>query len=121
MANKRNFKKFADCLGASVVDEMVSAYYNVKGADKEKISEAIELTLGAIGKAKNNSNVFFDKGVKAFGSIEEYSKAKKSFFKALFAKIEQEFNDDINAALKVFNSALPEEEKARNKKAAAES
>lgn len=119
MANKREFKKYADSLGASIIDEMVSAYYNVQGADKEKISEAIEKTLGAIGKAKNNANVYFDKGVKAFDSVEDYSKAKKEFFKALFNKIETEFGEDINAALKLFNSALPEEEKAKNKEVAA--
>lgn len=119
MANKREFKKYADALGASVIDEMVSAFYNVKGADKDKISKAIEMTLGAIGKAKNNANVFFDKGVRAFANVEDYNKAKKDFFKALFNKIETEFSDEINAALKVFNEALPEEEKARNKEIAA--
>ena len=119
MANKREFKKYADSLGASVIDEMVSAYYNVKGADKDKITEAIETALAAVGKAKNNANVYFDKGVRAFGSIEEYSKAKKEFFKALFNKIETEFGEDINKSLKLFNAALPAEEKARNKEAAA--
>lgn len=119
MANKREFKKYVDTLGASVIDEMVAAYYNVKGADKDKISQAIETALGAIGKAKNNANVYFDKGTKAFGTIEEYSKAKKAFFVALFNKIETEFGEDINKSLKLFNEALPEDEKARNKEAAA--
>ena len=119
MANKREFKKYVDALGASVIDEMVVSYYNVKGADRDKISEAIEATLGAIGKAKNNANVFFDKGAKAFESPEEYSKAKKSFFRTLFNKIENEFGEDVNKALKLFNKALPEEEKARNKEIAA--
>ena len=118
MANKREFKKYADALGASVIDEMVAAYYNVKDADKDKISEAIKETLGAIGKAKNNSNVFFDKGRKAFATVEEYSKAKRGFFKVLFNKIETEFGEDINKALKLFNDALPADEKARNKEIA---
>lgn len=119
MANKREFKKYVDALGASVIDEMISSYYNVKGADKDKISQAIETTLGAIGKAKNNSNVFFDKGVKAFGNIEEYTKAKKAFFKTLFNKIQTEFSEDVNKALKLFNEALPAEAKAHNKEVAA--
>lgn len=119
MANKREFKKYVDALGASVIDEMITSYYNVKGADRDKISKAIETALAAIGKAKNNANVYFDKGVKAFGSIEEYSKAKKSFFRSLFNKIQTEFGDDINASLKIFNEALPADEKARNKEAAA--
>ena len=112
MANKREFKKYADALGASVIDEMISAYYNVKNADRDKIAESMQKVLGAIGKAKNNSNVYFDRGPKAFGSMAEYAKAKKKFFKALFDKIETEFSEEINEALKVFNAALPAEEKA---------
>ena len=118
MANKREFKKYVDALGASVIDEMVSAYYNVKGADKDKISQAIESMLGAVGKARNNANVYFDKGYRAFESLKDYSKAKKDFFTALFNKIETEFGEDTNAALKIFNEALPAEEKARNKEVA---
>lgn len=119
MANKREFKKYADALSASVIDEMISAYYNVKNADRDKIAESMQKVLGAIGKAKNNSNVYFDRGPKAFGSMAEYAKAKKKFFKALFDKIETEFSEEINEALKVFNAALPAEEKARNKEFAA--
>ena len=115
MANKREFKKLVDSLGSSVIDEMVSSYYNVKGADRDEIAKAIELTLGAVGKAKSNSNICFDRGERAFDTKAEYSKAKKAFFEALFNKIETEFNEEINAALKVFNAALPAEEKERNK------
>ena len=115
MANKREFKKYADALGASIIDEMISAYYNVEGADRDKIAEAMETVLGAIGKAKNDTNVTFDRGVKAFEGIEEYAKAKKAFFRSLFDKIETEFGEEVNEALKLFNAALPAEEKARNK------
>ena len=59
MASKRDFKKYVDQLGSVVVDEMVSAYYNVKEVDRDKVSQAIEKVLGAIGRAKCNSNVFF--------------------------------------------------------------
>lgn len=118
MANKREFKKYVDALGASVIDEMVIAFYNVKGADRDKISQAIETALGAVGKAKNNANVFFDKGVRAFENVSEYSKAKKEFFKTLFNKIESEFDEDINKSLKLFNDSLPSDEKARNKEIA---
>lgn len=120
MANKRDFKKYVDALGADIIDEMVSAYYNVKDVDRDKVTKAIEGVLAAIGKAKNNANVFFDRGEKAFASVEEYGKAKKDFFKALFNKISTEFEEEINAALKIFNAALPEAEKERNKKFAAQ-
>lgn len=118
MANKREFKKYVDALAASIVDEMVSAYYNVSGVDRDKIAESVKLTLGAVGKAKTNANVCFDKGSKAFEDEVAYAKAKRVFFRALFDKIVTEYNEEINAALKVFNSALPADEKARNKEAA---
>lgn len=118
MANKREFKKYVDSLGASVIDEMISSYYNVKGADQDKIAQSMEMVLGAIGNAKNNSNITFDRGEKAFDDKKAYSKARKEFFNALFNKVETEFNEQINAALKLFNQALPAEERARNKELA---
>ncbi len=115
MPNKRDFKKYADALGASIIDEMISAYYNVEGADRDKIEQAMETLLGAIGKAKNNSNINFDRGKKAFADIKEYSASKRKFFKSLFDKIETEFDEEVNESLKLFNAAIPAEEKARNK------
>ena len=118
MPNKREFKKYADALGASIIDEMISAYYNVENADRDKIAKAMETVLGAIGKAKNNANITFDKGPKAFGGLKEYSQAKAKFYNSLFDKIETEFGEEVNQALHLFNEALPAEEKARNKEAA---
>lgn len=115
MANKREFKKYVDALGASVIDEMVSAYYNVEGADKDKISKAIQQVLGAVGAAKSHSNIFFDRGAKGFEDMKAYAKAKKEFFASLFDKIQTEFDEEVNEALKTFNSALPAEVKEHNK------
>lgn len=120
MANKRQFKKTVDAIGSAVCNEMLIAYYNVEDADKNAISESIEKVLASVVKAKNNSNVFFDKGVKAFSTIEEYQKAKAEFFKALFTKIHTEFGEELNAAVKEFNKAIPAEAKAANKKAVTE-
>ena len=33
MANKREFKKYVDAIGASVIDGMIAAYYTVAKAD----------------------------------------------------------------------------------------
>lgn len=120
MANKREFKKYVDALGASACDQMMYAYYTVEGADKDAISKAIEKVLLATNKARMNSNIFFDRGVKAFADKKEYAKAKENFFKSLFEKVSTEFSEEVNAALKDFNDALPAEEKARNKEAVAQ-
>ena len=121
MPNKREFKKYADALGASVVEEMMIAYYNVEGADRKAIGDAVGKVLAAIEDAKNKSNVYFDKGAQAFrGDMKEYAKEKRAFFRALFNKIENDFNDQINAAIKEFNAALPESVKRAQKEAVAE-
>ncbi len=118
MANKREFKKYVDAVGASVIDEMIAVYYNVEKADKDKIAEAMEKVLFAIGRAKSNSNVTFDRGEKAFADKKEYVTAKKGFYKSLFDKIFTEFDEETGAALKEFNAAIPEEVKKMNKELA---
>lgn len=120
MANKRDFKKSVEALGASICTEMMTAYYNVQGVDRNAVAESIEDVLAATEKAKDNANVIFDKGVRAFPSISEYSKAKKTFFKALFEKIHAEYATEVEAALKKFNAAIPEDVKKTNKEVAAE-
>ena len=113
--NKREFKKAIDAVGASIIDEMMIAYYNVKDADKDAIANSASTVLGAIETAKDNANVYFDKGVKAFENKGEYEKAKKAFFKALFNKIHNEFSEQIDQAVKTFNNAIPQEVKEQNK------
>ena len=120
MPNKREFKKYVDALGASVVEEMMVAYYNVEGADRKNISVAVGKVHGAIEDAKDKANIYFDRGHKAVPTMKEYAKAKRDFFRALFNKIENEFNDEINGAIKDFNAALPESVKKAQKEAVAE-
>ncbi|MDE5663828.1 MAG: hypothetical protein K2L35_03870 [Muribaculaceae bacterium] len=118
MVNKREFKKFADALGTSVAQEMMVAYYNVEGIDREAVGEAVQKVLLAVEEAKNNANRFFDRGAKSFESRREYSVAKRKFFRQLFAKIEKDFSEQVNAGLKQFNAALPAEVKQAQKEAA---
>ena len=118
--NKREFKKYVDALGAAVINEMLSAYYNVENVDQDKLSSAIETMLRAVGNAKINANITFDMGPGAFSDPKEYGRAKRAFFVQLFDKIDTEFEEATNPALKLFNEALPADEKARNKEIAAE-
>lgn len=120
MANKREFKKYAEAVGASACDAMMVNYYNVEGVDKEAIAKAIEKVLGAVGAACSNANITFDKGVKAFPDLKTYSAEKKAFFKKLFEKISFDFTAEIDEALKLFNAAIPQAIKDANKKAVAE-
>ena len=118
MANKREFKKFVDQLGASVCESMVDICETVDNVDKKEAANAIELVLSACAAAKSNADVTFDKGVKAFPNLMEYSKAKKAFYRQLFKKVEDDFYKEIDEALKVFNAGVPQEVKEENKAAA---
>lgn len=115
MVNKREFKKFVDAVGSSVCQEMMTAFHTVEGADRDAISKAVEQVLGAIGAARSHANIYFDKGAKGFDNHKEYRRAKEQFFRSLFNKITNDFNNEINSALKTFNAALPESAKADNK------
>lgn len=119
MANKREFKKYVDALGASVIEEMMVAYYNVEGADRKAIEEGVGRVIEAIENAKNNSNVYFDRGPKSFADMKEYSQEKRKFFSSLFNKIENDFNEEVEGAIKVFNGAIPESVKKAQKETAA--
>lgn len=115
MGNKRNFKKYVTAVGAAVTEDMLIARYNVEGIDKKAVDEAVNEVLTAVETANANANVFFDRGEKSFESKEEYLKAKKAFFKALFNRIVTDFSKEIDEAIKKFNAAVPAAVKAENK------
>lgn len=119
MANKREFKKYVEAVGVSACNAMMATYYNVEGADKEAIEKAMAQVLGAIGAARSHANVKFDKGMKAFPDATAYAKAKKEFFRKVFVKISDDFSKELDAALKTFNAAIPQEVKDQYKKAVA--
>ena len=116
--NKRDFKKYVESVGDSACASMIDVYETVENVDKQKVADAVEKVIAAVAAAKTNADITFDKGVKAFDSLAEYSKAKKKFFKQLFEKIYKDFYTDLYEAVKEFNAAVPEEVKADNKKAA---
>lgn len=115
--NKRDFKKYVESLGDSACAAMADVYDTVENVDKEKIANAVEKVISATAAAKSNADIVFDKGVKAFNNVAEYSKAKKAFFKQLFNKIYEDFYKELDEAVKEFNSAVPDEVKAENKAA----
>ena len=64
MANKREFKKYVETVGASVCEAMMATYYNEPSVDKKEITKAIEQVLCAVATARCNSNVTFDKAAR---------------------------------------------------------
>lgn len=113
--NKRDFKKYVESVGDSACASMVDVFDTTENIDKEKVANAVEKVIGAVAAAKSKADITFDKGVKAFDSLKEYSKAKTSFFKQLFKKISDDFVKELEEAVKEFNAALPAEVKSENK------
>ena len=89
MSNKREFKKYVEAVGASACETMMSAYYNVESVDKAEVEKAMGMVLGAVGVARANSNVSFDKGPKAFENHAEYAKAKQAFSKSFLPRFQK--------------------------------
>lgn len=116
--NKREFKKYVEALGDSACASMAEVFDTVENIDKAKVADAVEKVIAATAAAKSNADVTFDKGVKAFENIVEYSKAKKDFYRKLFVKIQDDFYKELEDAVKLFNSAVPQEVKEENKEAA---
>lgn len=50
--NKREFKKAVDAIGGSLYQEMMTAYFNIEGIDKDAVADAIKEVLGATAVAK---------------------------------------------------------------------
>ena len=107
MANKREFKKSVDALSSALVDEMMASYYNVKEADRDKISQAIAKIVSAMGKAKKDTNKLFGKGVKEFESIAAYNSAKSQHTKEKYKHAIAEYNNALGEALKAYNEGMP--------------
>lgn len=118
--NKRTFKKNVEAMGALLCDDMLVSYYNVDGINKDGVGEAVGRVLRAVGAARANANVFFDRGRKAFNTPQEYGREKRKFFRALFKRINEDFNNELNEAVKAFNAAVPADVKEANKLAVAE-
>lgn len=111
MANKREFKKSVEALTSALVDEMMVSYYNVKEADRDKISEAIAKVIEAMGKSKKTAATAFDKGVKDFENLAAYNKAKAKFTKDQYEKAIADYNEALSEALKAYNEGMPKNEK----------
>ena len=116
--NKRDFKKYVEAVGDSACASMVDVCDSYENVDRSKAADAVEKVIAAVAAAKSNADITFDKGMKAFDNIVEYSKAKRAFFRQLFDKIYKDFYTQLDEAVKEFNTAVPEEVKAENKAAA---
>lgn len=118
MANKRDFKKSVEEIGAGLCSQILALGDYTEGMNQDVVDDCVDKIIAAIYSAKDNANLFFDRKVKEFANLQEYNKEKSRFFKKLFEKISSDFFAVVDEALKEFNAALPEGVKAQNKEAA---
>lgn len=114
MASKRDFKKYIAAASNAVSQNMMFVGCTVDGVDNDAVNEAIIDILKAAELSILKANVKFDKTPKACGE-GTYSKERRAFYKALFKKANKDYVQALNAAIKKFNAAVPEEAKAKNK------
>lgn len=112
MANKREFKKSVEALSSALVEEMLANLDQAKEADAKKINEAISRIAGAMLAARKETNVLFGKGVKEFANLKEYNEAKAKFTKDKYDRAIAGYNQALEEALKLYNEAMPKNEKA---------
>ena len=115
MANKREFKKYVNAVCESIINDMMTAYYHVEEVDKTAVEAAVADILMATENAILKSGIKFDKTASAFDTEFAYHNAKRNFFKSLYRKINKEFSNNVNAAIKKFNAAIRASIKDANK------
>lgn len=120
MANKRIFKKSVNKLTSALIQDMMTASVVFDGSDKEAVDKAIINLIKGSETAVVKANVKFDKGVKAFESKAEYSKAKAGFFHDVFKKLKKEYSECVDSAMATFNGAFPSDLKESLKKETAD-
>lgn len=97
----------------------MSAYYNVESVDKAEVEKAMGMVLGAVGVARANSMSRSIKVPRLLKIMLNMPRQNKLFQK-LFAKISEDFMAELEAALKIFNAAVPQVAKDVNKRVSAE-
>lgn len=105
--NKREYKKAISSLGTGMCVEIFNIGATTKGADANKFQEAISMIWNATEQTKAKANIFFNKGRRDFETAQDYNRAKHAFFKALFNRLNAEFEAQLDEALKLVNSATP--------------
>lgn len=115
MANKREFKKYVTAVSQDIITTMMTVCYSTDGVNHDIVDKAVATILVAGENAICKSNVKFDKTEGASEDAHAFHKAKRNFYRSLFKKVNKEFTDAINEAVKQFNAALPESVKAANK------
>lgn len=118
MANKRDLKKQVKKICGNMATECLIAAQYVKGVEPKKMYAIVNKLAELQSHALTNISFDFDKVPSEFASMQEYRKAKESYFKQAYTAFREKFNGRIQEIVKEMNAALPQEVKDANKAAA---
>lgn len=115
MPSIKKFKKQVRYACGDLAAETLVASYYINGFSREDahriICDVAALQTDTVSKCK----FYFDKSRRDFDNDAEYRKARRTYFKAAFAKLRQNFNLRMEEIVKEMNKALPTEAKEANK------
>lgn len=104
---KRNIKKEIRRSCGEVACEALFAESLINGVDKDAMQRAIITAAHLQETSLRKISVAFDKTPRDFASRKEYNKARRVYFKKVFAAINAEFGDTLRQVAETMNGAMP--------------
>lgn len=117
MSSKRELKKEIRYVCGDIAAECLLASHFVKGTDKKAMNEVIGEVADLQVNALRNVTFAFDKQPHDFGSGNEYSKARRAYFKKAYNSLREKFYAKVQELVRKMNAAIPAEVKENNTKA----
>jgi hypothetical protein len=109
MTNKRQLKKHIRYVCGELAVTLLIANAGVRGFDTGKTQDIV----GKIATLQETSiahvSICFDKIAANFDSRKAYNAARAKYFATAYAKLLNEFNNQIQEIVKEMNAAMPQE------------
>ncbi|MDE7152970.1 MAG: hypothetical protein K2O00_00825 [Muribaculaceae bacterium] len=104
---KRNIKKEIRRTCGEIACEALFAESLINAIDKNAMQQVIITAAHLQDSALRKTSVAFDKTPRDFASRKEYNKARRAYYKKVFAAINSEFADTLGQVAKAMNGAMP--------------
>lgn len=109
MSNLRIAKKNIKNLCNDIIAECVIAETLGKNADTSKLADIVENTIKLKYDSIRKASVSFDKAPRDFANRAEYNKAKRNYYKKVFASLDTLFFKEIESQVAELNKAVPKD------------
>ena len=120
MATKRQLKKFIRNTCGDLAVEMMLAHEAFPTIDPKKVYEIVGQAATLQTETLSRISVNFDKIPRDFAEKNEYNRARKAYYRKVFAKLAENFGASVAEIVKKMNATLPDDVRELLKEAAAE-